>query len=143
MVVFSRHTHGTAVTQSVGLLSYTSFWKTGCEDVVVSMIDYYDVAPYSAQSMDLPIKKICSNLEDWMNNLSSFIEWSPYSSEAQLLEQFDNLGSHGTKVIVYNLWLDDEGVLELDFDTDETDIQLRGGDKHDHHSLRVYTSSLY
>jgi hypothetical protein len=32
--------------------------------------------------------------------------------------QFDNMGSHGTKVIVYNLWFNDEGITELDFDTD-------------------------
>lgn len=25
---------------------------------------------------------------------------------------------HGTKIIIYNLWEDDEGMLELDFDTD-------------------------
>lgn len=39
---------------------------------------------------------------------------SLYSS----LLQFDNMGSHGTKVIVYNLWLNDEGITELNFDTD-------------------------
>jgi len=25
---------------------------------------------------------------------------------------------HGTRIIIYNLWEDDEGMLELDFDTD-------------------------
>lgn len=25
---------------------------------------------------------------------------------------------HGTRIIIYNLWEDDEGQLELDFDTD-------------------------
>lgn len=33
--------------------------------------------------------------------------------------QFDDLGWHGTKVIVFNLWLNDDGILELDFDSDE------------------------
>lgn len=32
--------------------------------------------------------------------------------------QFEDVGSHGTKVIVYNLWLDEEGKMELDFDSD-------------------------
>lgn len=32
--------------------------------------------------------------------------------------QFDDLGQHGTKVVIYNLWLNDNGDLELDFDTD-------------------------
>jgi len=28
------------------------------------------------------------------------------------------MGSRGTKVIIYNLWCNDDGNLELDFDTD-------------------------
>lgn len=160
VVVFSRNTVEGAVTQSIGLLSYTFLRKTGREDVVVPMIDY-EVFPDSVANGGPPTKTIRSNLEDWMSNLSSITEWSPYSSEAQLLEQFDDLGWHGTKVIVYNLWFNDDGVLELDFDTDETDIQLRGADKTEktkpiqqqlaqnhianryHHSLRIYTSILY
>lgn len=34
------------------------------------------------------------------------------------LMQFQNMGSYGTKVVVYNLWFNDEGITELDFDTD-------------------------
>lgn len=26
---------------------------------------------------------------------------------------------HGTRIIIYNLWEDDQGMLELDFDTDK------------------------
>jgi len=32
--------------------------------------------------------------------------------------QFDDIGSHGTKVLIYNLWLNDEGIYELTFDDD-------------------------
>lgn len=32
--------------------------------------------------------------------------------------QFENLGPHGTKIIVYNLWMNDEGIYELNFDDD-------------------------
>jgi hypothetical protein len=32
--------------------------------------------------------------------------------------QFDDIGRHGTKVIIFNLWRDDDDDLELDFDTD-------------------------
>lgn len=32
--------------------------------------------------------------------------------------QFDDIGSHGTKVIIYNLWFNDDGHAELDFDSD-------------------------
>lgn len=35
-----------------------------------------------------------------------------------ILVQFDDIGSRGTKVIIYNLWLNDDGIVELDFDTD-------------------------
>nr|VDD31499.1 unnamed protein product [Brassica oleracea] len=33
---------------------------------------------------------------------------------------------HGTRIVIYNLREDDQGLLELDFDTDPHDIQLRG-----------------
>ena len=32
--------------------------------------------------------------------------------------QFDDVGRHGTKVIIFNLWRDEDDALELDFDTD-------------------------
>lgn len=35
-----------------------------------------------------------------------------------VLLQFEDIGPHGTKVIVYNLWLNDEGIYELSFDDD-------------------------
>jgi hypothetical protein len=34
------------------------------------------------------------------------------------LWQFDGIGYHGTKIIIFNLWFNDDGNLELDFDTD-------------------------
>jgi len=34
------------------------------------------------------------------------------------LWQFDGLGYHGTKIIIFNLWFNDDENLELDFDTD-------------------------
>lgn len=33
--------------------------------------------------------------------------------------QFENIGPHGTRVVIYNLWLNDDGLLELDFDYDD------------------------
>jgi len=50
--------------------------------------------------------------------------WSLYVTETELLKQFEDIGPHGTKVIVYNLWLNDDGILELDFDTDKEDTRL-------------------
>lgn len=34
------------------------------------------------------------------------------------LWQFDDIGSHGTKIIIYKLWFNDDGEMELDFDAD-------------------------
>lgn len=36
-----------------------------------------------------------------------------------LVLQFEDVGSHGTKVLIYNLWMNDDGLLELDFDDDD------------------------
>ncbi|KAL4573754.1 hypothetical protein LXL04_020571 [Taraxacum kok-saghyz] len=38
---------------------------------------------------------------------------------------FEDIGSHRTKLLVYNLWLNDEGIYELDFDEDDEDIKLK------------------
>jgi hypothetical protein len=39
-------------------------------------------------------------------------------------EQFSDIGPHGTKIIVFNLWSNDNGVLELDFDSRE-EVSIR------------------
>lgn len=36
-----------------------------------------------------------------------------------LLVQFEDVGTHGTKVLIYNLWMNDTSLLELDFDDDD------------------------
>lgn len=45
-----------------------------------------------------------------------FRNWNSYFFEFN--EQFDDIGPHGTKIIVFNLWHNDDGVMELDFHTD-------------------------
>lgn len=35
-----------------------------------------------------------------------------------VLLQFTGMMDHGTRIVLYNLWEDDQGQLELDFDTD-------------------------
>ena len=35
------------------------------------------------------------------------------------MTQFDDMGEHGTKIIVFNLWFNDDGDMELDFISDE------------------------
>ncbi|GER40393.1 histidine kinase [Striga asiatica] len=105
-------------TQSIGLLSYTFLRKTRQDDVIVPMIDFD-----TSDSWAEPI--VYSSKDDWSSNLKTIIQWSPFASKDDLMQQFDDIGSHGTKIIVYNLWMNDEGIYELNFDDDEEDIRLR------------------
>ncbi|XP_057972675.1 protein MICRORCHIDIA 2-like [Malania oleifera] len=118
VIVFSRANHPSRETQSVGLLSYTYLRTTGQDDVVVPMVDF-DISDHWAE----PI--IYSSQDDWSANLKTILEWSPFSSKEELMLQFEDIGPHGTKVIIYNLWLNDEGIFELSFDDDDEDIRLR------------------
>lgn len=92
-------------------------------------------------------KLIRSSLSDWNNNVETILQWSPFSREEDLhrqvlpyyrwltqyatilssfvvinlfllTAQFSMMKNHGTRIIIYNLWEDDEGQLELDFDAD-------------------------
>ncbi|CAI9110863.1 OLC1v1010954C1 [Oldenlandia corymbosa var. corymbosa] len=118
VIVFSRSSQSGHATQSVGLLSYTFLRRTGQDDVVVPMIDF-DISGNWAE----PI--IYTSLDDWSENLKTILEWSPFSSKNDLMLQCEDIGSHGTKIIIYNLWLNDEGIYELNFDDDDEDIRLR------------------
>ncbi|KAL4554234.1 hypothetical protein LXL04_039634 [Taraxacum kok-saghyz] len=43
---------------------------------------------------------------------------------------FEDIRSHRTKLLVYNLWLNDEGIYKLDFDGDDEDIKLKDEGVH-------------
>ncbi|EXC35504.1 hypothetical protein L484_026811 [Morus notabilis] len=118
VIVFTRANCKGQATQSVGLLSYTYLRKTGLDDVIVPMIDF-DISSHWAE----PI--IYGSHDDWSSDLKTILEWSPFTSKEELMLQFDDIGAHGTKVIIYNLWLNDEGIYELSFDDDDEDIRLR------------------
>ncbi|PKA64343.1 hypothetical protein AXF42_Ash009565 [Apostasia shenzhenica] len=156
VIVFSRSCgkEGKSPTQSIGLLSYTFLRSTGKEDIIVPMLDY----ERRGQFWD---KMPRSCLVDWNRNVETILQWSPYRSEAELLQQFESMKDHGTRIIIYNLWEDDQGELELDFDADKHDIQIRGVNRDEkkiemakrfpnsrhfltyRHSLRSYASILY
>ncbi|QCD84991.1 protein MICRORCHIDIA 7 [Vigna unguiculata] len=156
VIVFSRFPgkDGTSSTQSIGLLSYTFLRSTGKEDIVVPMLDY----ERRGRQWN---KIIRTTLDDWNKNVETMVQWSPFSDEADLLRQFNLVKDHGTRVIIYNLWEDDQGQLELDFDADPHDIQIRGVNRDEkniqmakefpnsrhfltyRHSLRSYASILY
>ncbi|XP_004298543.1 PREDICTED: uncharacterized protein LOC101292116 [Fragaria vesca subsp. vesca] len=156
VIVFSRccGKDGKSATQSIGLLSYTFLRSTGKEDTVVPMLDY------EKQGTDWHrIRR--SSLSDWNKNVETILQWSPFSTEEDLDHQFCMIKNQGTRVIIYNLWEDDEGQLELDFDVDRYDIQIRGVNRDEkniqmakqypnsrhfltyRHSLRSYAAILY
>ncbi|KAM7471290.1 hypothetical protein LguiA_009473 [Lonicera macranthoides] len=152
-IVFSRNRKS---SQSIGLLSYTFLTQTWHDRIVVPMIDYeFNASTGTSNALHW------HNKETFSTNLSILLQWSPYSTEKDLLKQFDDIGHHGTKVIIYNLWFNDEGTMELDFESDLEDILITGGAKSieqggsrmavsDQHianrlrySLRAYLSVLY
>ncbi|KAK7354033.1 hypothetical protein VNO80_19489 [Phaseolus coccineus] len=154
VIVFSCHLNNRILTQSIGLLSYTYLTQTQLDRIVVPMVNY----EFNTSTGSL---EVLNGNDHFVSNLSMLLRWSPYSSEADLLKQFDDIGSHGTKVIIYNLWCNDDGNLELDFDADSKDIRIAGDVKRidtlkawksvneDHianrfrYSLHVYLSILY
>ncbi|XP_058091869.1 protein MICRORCHIDIA 6-like isoform X2 [Magnolia sinica] len=150
-IVFCCCMRGRMLTQSVGLLSYTFLMLTGHADIVIPMVDYeFDPSTGVLKTILFPDE------EHFYMNLSTLLQWSPYATEAELLKQFDDIGHHGTKVIVFNLWSNDDGDMELDFESDKEDIEITGA-LHFHksaltqdhianrfrHSLRAYLSILY
>ncbi|KAK6928368.1 Morc, S5 domain 2-like, partial [Dillenia turbinata] len=156
VIVFSRHLKERVMTQSVGLLSYTFLRQTGYDRIVVPVVDYKFNVPTETFEAIIPHGK-----EHFSSNLSVLLQWSPFSTEEELLKQFDEIGPHGTKVVIYNLWLSDDGITELDFDSDPEDIRISGdpklfqtGDRSNpisdqnlanrcRFSLRAYSSILY
>lgn len=155
VIVFSCR-QGNRLTQSIGLLSYTFLTRTGCSDILVPAVDY----EFDASSCTL--KRIIDHGEKhFSSNLSTLLRWSPFSTENDLLNQFRDIGTHGTKIVVFNLWFNSAGETELDFTTDDKDIIISGAPKirqeykevemlnHMHianrfrYSLRVYASILY
>ncbi|XP_058180330.1 protein MICRORCHIDIA 6-like isoform X3 [Rhododendron vialii] len=160
VIVFARRLKKRTVSQSVGLLSYTFLRQSGHDRIVVPLLDY-EFNP-STEKLG-PI--FSYGKEHFSSNLSVLLQWSPYSTEEMLLKQssgqFDDIGHHGTKIVIYNLWLNDNGDMELDLNFDVEDIRVNADSKllqagslktsaSDHHianlypfSLRVYSSFLY
>ncbi|RRT54104.1 hypothetical protein B296_00038144 [Ensete ventricosum] len=117
VIVFSRCMNKRVLTQSIGLLSYTFLRQEGYNDVVVPAVDYY-FDPSSGVFTNL----LRNGQKQFSSNLSMLLKWSPFLTETELLKNFDDIGHHGTKIIIYNLWFDDMGNMELDFESNEKEI---------------------
>uniref|UniRef100_A0A2I3HWL4 MORC family CW-type zinc finger protein 1 n=1 Tax=Nomascus leucogenys TaxID=61853 RepID=A0A2I3HWL4_NOMLE len=78
--------------------------------------------------------------------LSIIYKYSPFKTEAELMQQFDVIyGKCGTLLVIYNLKLLLNGEPELDVKTDKEDILMAGAleDFPVRWSFRAYTSVLY
>ncbi|ELK18150.1 MORC family CW-type zinc finger protein 1 [Pteropus alecto] len=78
--------------------------------------------------------------------LSIIYKYSPFKTEAELMQQFDVIyGKCGTLLVIYNLKLLLNGEPELDVKTDKEDILIAGALEEfpERWSFRAYTSVLY
>ncbi|CAN0901173.1 Protein MICRORCHIDIA 6 [Linum grandiflorum] len=153
VIIFTRHMKDWKATQSIGLLSYSFLMHMGHDRIIVpiymapirvlgdstieqfsplrgSFISFISMHmqvdyEFNTETNRLEISSLQTK-ESFDANLLLLMQWSPYSTETELLKQFDDVGVHGTKVVIYNLWYNDDGNLELDFDTDLQDICIEG-----------------
>lgn len=155
-IVFTCTKDDRRLTRSIGLLSYTFLMRSNCNDIFVPVVDY----ELDALSSTFKRKMNCGE-KHFLSNLFTILKWSPFSTEDELLNQFSNMECHGTKIIVFNLWLNDALEMELDFITDKEDILVSGAPEiragrntvesltqmhvanRFRYSLRVYASILY
>ncbi|XP_058850717.1 ATPase MORC2-like isoform X3 [Acipenser ruthenus] len=91
---------------------------------------------------------ITDNPEKFAIETELIYKYSPFKSEAQVMEQFKKIeGDSGTLVIIYNLKLMDNHETELDITSDPQDILMAGtpleGVKPERRSFRAYAAVLY
>ncbi|KAI5948502.1 MORC family CW-type zinc finger protein 1 [Manis javanica] len=91
-------------------------------------------------------ESVTDDPQKFSTELSIIYKYSPFKTEAELMQQFDVIyGKCGTLLVIYNLKLLLSGEPELDVKTDKEDI-LVAGDSEDfpeRWSFRAYTSVLY
>ncbi|XP_064351708.1 LOW QUALITY PROTEIN: MORC family CW-type zinc finger protein 1 [Camelus dromedarius] len=91
-------------------------------------------------------ESVTDDPQKFSTELSIIYEYSPFKTEAELMQQFDVIyGKCGTLLVVYNLKLLLSGEPELDVKTDKEDILMAGAleDFPERWSFRAYTSVLY
>ncbi|XP_072470150.1 MORC family CW-type zinc finger protein 1 [Notamacropus eugenii] len=91
-------------------------------------------------------KKSITDPKKFAEELSIIYKYSPFKTEAELMQQFDKIyRKSGTLVVIYNLKLMLNGEPELDIKTNKEDILIAGvlEDFPERWSFRAYTSVLY
>ncbi|ESO87312.1 hypothetical protein LOTGIDRAFT_107313, partial [Lottia gigantea] len=121
VLVFTRHLR----TQSVGMLSQTFLDRTKAETVVVPLVTW--------SNKD---RKREDNEETI--NIRAITTFSDFKTEDRLLAELKELEKlqTGTRIILYNLKSDKTGKLELDFESNPTDIL-------NPQTLAIDTTSVY
>ncbi|XP_075665571.1 protein MICRORCHIDIA 6-like [Castanea sativa] len=87
VIIFSRQLKMGSSTQSGGLLSYTFLTQMGYDRIVVPMVTY----EFNSSSGTFGPVISCGK-EYFSSNLSMLLQWSPYSTEEELLKQVTGEG---------------------------------------------------
>ncbi|KAM8770504.1 MORC family CW-type zinc finger protein 1 [Rhynchonycteris naso] len=123
-------------TMTCVFFSQTFCETEGLSEVVVPMPSWLTRTRESATD----------DFQKFSTELSIIYKYSPFKTEAELMQQFDVIyGPCGTLLVIYNLKLLLTGEPELDIKTDVEDILIAGAlaDFPERWSFRAYTSVLY
>ena len=101
-----------------GLLSYTFLVHDRLEDVVVPIIEWDERGRMPGGLSD-------SAAEHRASALRTLLAWGPGYSEERVLAEIRKLRPHGTAVLVYNLWENENGDKELDLFSNLSDVLTR------------------
>ncbi|XP_072371614.1 ATPase MORC2B-like [Scyliorhinus torazame] len=104
-------------TMTCILMSRTFYEKEGIDEVIVP------VPSWSAATRE----PIITDEKKFALEIALIHKYSPFKKEFDVMQQFNKItGASGTLVVIYNLKLNDDGVPELDIETDPSDIRLTG-----------------
>ncbi|XP_043557470.1 ATPase MORC2-like [Chiloscyllium plagiosum] len=125
-------------TMTCILMSRTFYEKEGIDEVIVPMPSWYVATK----------EPMLTDKEKFSLEIALIHKYSPFKNEFHMMQQFNKItGASGTLVIIYNMKLNDDGVPELDIETDASDILLTGmiasGIQPEQYSFRAYAAILY
>ncbi|XP_041911752.1 MORC family CW-type zinc finger protein 1 [Arvicola amphibius] len=123
-------------TMTCLFFSQTFCEKEGLTEVVVP------IPSWSTRTRE----SVTEDPQKFFTELSIIYKYSPFKTEAKLMEQFDMIyGRCGTLLIIYNMKLLLSGEPELDVKTDKEDILMAEDleELPERRSFRAYTAVLY
>jgi len=110
------------------------------------MHEYEDEQNKDKANDKAALDKLHQRMERHDMEVDLITKYSPFTTEEDLLAEFDSLdGSSGTCIYLYNLCLNENGVTELSIDHDDTDDIMDVGinEEHPAKSLKRYLCDLY